>query len=531
MKSNELSANNRARRPLRMEPGVTVTRREFMSSLASFSAASVISLKLTAQQSSEAAVRLAADPMRPQFHLLPAGNWMNDPNGPIYFNGLYHMFFQLNPNGSLWGDMNWAHSVSPDMIHWRHLPIALSPTPGGPDAAGCFTGSAIVVGKRVYLVYTGVVDSLPTKATLRDGKHNYLESQCLAWSDDPKLIHWTKQHDPIVPEPPKNLPIVGFRDPSVWKQDSHYYMTVGTGMPKIGGGVFLYRSDDLRNWTYLHLLASGQWNSKPAADPVASGEMWECPELFELDGRHVLIYSTERKVFWETGRLDNETMLFHAEKRGRLDYGKYYAPKTQLDRSGNRILWGWIPETRSEPQLLSAGWAGMMSLPRVLGVDTDGTLRMQFLPELKTLRMGPGVREASLTSETTATLTGGAGEALITGSAESGSFDLTVKTSFDEKPIMRLNYLPEKRAILIDGEELNLSSVEAPHVHAYFDGSVVELVVNRQQCYTKRFYYDQARAPDISLHLSGRKIRDLELTVWKINSISDNRLTTPSRDS
>ena len=89
-------------------------------------------------------------------------------------------------------------------------------------------------------------------------------------------------------------------------------MTVGTGMPKIGGGVFLYRSNDLRNWTYLHLLATGLWNSKPATNPVASGEMWECPELFELDGRHVLIYSTEGKVFWETGRLDNETMLFHA---------------------------------------------------------------------------------------------------------------------------------------------------------------------------------------------------------------------------
>ena len=90
-----------------------------MTSLASVGAASMIAVRLTAEQSSEAAFRLAADPLRPQFHLLPAGNWMNDPNGPIYFNGLYHMFFQLNPHGSLWGDMNWAHSVSRDMIHWR----------------------------------------------------------------------------------------------------------------------------------------------------------------------------------------------------------------------------------------------------------------------------------------------------------------------------------------------------------------------------------------------------------------------------
>ena len=438
------------------------------------------------------------------------------------------MFFQLNPHGSVWGDMNWGHAVSPDMIHWRHLPIALSPTPDGPDAAGCFTGSAIVVGERVYLVYTGVVDSVPAEATLRDGKHNYRESQCLAWSDDPQLIHWTKQREPIIPYPPKGLPIVGFRDPSLWKQDGHYYMTVGTGLPKIGGGVLLYRSNNLRNWTYLHLLASGQWNSKPATDPVASGEMWECPELFELDGRHVLIYSTEGKVFWETGQLDNETMLFHGEKRGRLDYGKYYAPKTQLDRSGNRILWGWIPETRSEPELLSAGWAGMMSLPRVLSVDPDGTLHMQFLPELTTLRVEPGIPGVSLTGETRAAFKGGAGEALITGSTESEAFNLTVKTSFDEKPIMQLNYLPENRTMVIDGEELKFSLPEALHLHAYFDGSVVEFEVNRQHFYTKRFYYDRNRAPDISLQLAGRKIEDLKLTVWKLNSISDDRLTTPA---
>ena len=87
--------------------------------------------------------RLASDPLRPQYHLLPAKNWMNDPNGPIYWKGLYHMFFQYNPGAAVWGDMHWAHAVSPDMIHWRHLPLALAPSPDGPDADGCFTGSAV----------------------------------------------------------------------------------------------------------------------------------------------------------------------------------------------------------------------------------------------------------------------------------------------------------------------------------------------------------------------------------------------------
>src|SRR5579863_786898 len=79
---------------------------------------------------------LASDPLRPQYHLLPAHNWMNDPNGPIYFRGRYHMFHQYNPQAAIWGNMNWAHATSTDMIHWQHEPIALSPTPGGPASEG-----------------------------------------------------------------------------------------------------------------------------------------------------------------------------------------------------------------------------------------------------------------------------------------------------------------------------------------------------------------------------------------------------------
>jgi len=98
---------------------------------------------------------LANDSLRPQFHLLPAKNWMNDPNGPIYHDGKYHMFFQYNPQGATWGNMSWNHAVSSDMVHWSHLPLALVPTPGGADSFGVFSGSAIPAGNRVYVVYTG----------------------------------------------------------------------------------------------------------------------------------------------------------------------------------------------------------------------------------------------------------------------------------------------------------------------------------------------------------------------------------------
>ncbi len=90
---------------------------------------------------------------------------MNDPNGPIFFNGRYHMFFQYNPKAPVWGEMSWYHSVSPDMLHWTHLPLAFTPTPDSPDAFGCFSGSAIAVGKGVYVVYTGTRESTKELAT------------------------------------------------------------------------------------------------------------------------------------------------------------------------------------------------------------------------------------------------------------------------------------------------------------------------------------------------------------------------------
>jgi sucrose-6-phosphate hydrolase SacC (GH32 family) len=158
------------------------------------------------------------------------------------------------------------------------------------------------------------------------------------------------------------------------------------GVPKQGGCVLLYRSRDLHSWVYLHPLVTGRWNGTSQVDPVDSGEMWECPDCFELDGKHVPLYSTERKVYWSIGELDRDDMIFHPKSHGLLDTGAFYAPKTMLDKQGRRVLWGWIPETRSASQYERAGWAGSMALPRLLNVDTDGLFKMKPLPELQSLR-------------------------------------------------------------------------------------------------------------------------------------------------
>jgi beta-fructofuranosidase len=447
---------------------------------------------------------------------------MNDPNGPIYFNGHYHMFFQYNPLAAVWGDMSWNHAVSTDMLHWKHLPVALTPTPGGPDSFGCFSGSAIAVGKRVYVVYTGTQESTSDLATIRDGSNKIQESQCLAWSDDPELVTWTKYHQPIVRRPPEGMQITGFRDPSLWKRGDWYYMTVGSGVATVGGCVLLYRSKDLKNWEYLHPLTSGEWSGKLTANPCDDGEMWECPEFFPLDGKHVLIYSTLGKVFWQSGDLDEIAMKFTPKKTGLLDIDAFYAPKTQLDAQGRRILWGWIPERRTDAEMRAAGWSGMMSLPRMMNLDSDGTLRLRILPQSTALRAGTVPVERSPASAQ-ATLQKATGEVMLRG-VKGVSFTFTASNGAAE--LLHLDYFAEKHAFSADGKEIPLRADDKPTLHAFVDGSAIEVIVAERIGYTRRFYYKDSTAPDVVVRSEGGST---SMSAWKITPISTNRLTTQHR--
>ena len=501
------------------ESTIKPTRREFISRATAATAISILPFELSARETATPEGPLANDPMRPQFHLLPAKNWMNDPNGPIYFNGKYHMFFQYNPLAAVWGDMSWNHAVSPDMLHWKHLPVAMTPTPDSPDSYGVFSGSAIQVGKRVYAVYTGTKESSKDLATIRDGENHIQESQCLAWSEDPNLVKWTKEAQPIVPLPPQDMKITGFRDPSAWKQGDWYYMTVGAGEERQGGCVLLYRSKDLKSWDYQHKLIEGTWNGNHTPNPCDDGEMWECPEFFALDGGHVLIYSTLGKVYWQSGVLDLSTMKFNGTKTGLLDFDAFYAPKTQLDAQGRRILWGWIPERRPESEMKTAGWSGMMSLPRVMNLDKDGTLRVTVLPEVSKLRGGP-MPPLESKQESPKILRGASGEVMCTSSK---GRPMTFTMSNGETELMHVSYSPISHSFTTDGKEVTLQEGDRPTIHAFVDGSVIEVILSERIGYTKRFYYREPTAPDVTVTATGAL-----LSAWKITPISSNRLTTPA---
>jgi len=503
------------------------------------------------------APKLADDPRRPQFHLLPAANWMNDPNGPIYWKGRYHMFFQYNPHAAVWGDMHWYHSVSPDMVHWKHLAVALAPTPGGPDSEGCFSGTAIVHNGVPTFLYTGVQtvppDRAATDATLRDGNNNFRETQLSATSTDPELRTWTKRPAPVIPTPPKGLEVTGFRDPAPWKDTGPdgkdiWYMAVGSGVKGKGGAILLYKSADLQSWEYLHFLHAHDADTGTAAsgtsNPVDSGDMWECPDFFPLGGKHVLFYSTQGKVLWHTGTFDKQALVFHPEQSGILDHGSFYAPKTQLDKSGNRILWGWIPETRPVAEYSASGWAGLMSLPRILTMSPDNRLRISVNPAVEKLRQ----REQKLTLApskpgdkellSSATLKGACGEFLCTIKPSEEPFTVDLLNPIDphdkETTTTQASFLSIRyshanpKELIVDTQRLpiTLAASEPIEMHFYVDGSVIELLVNNQSAITKRFDYPNPTAPEIAISFTG-KLQDVtRLSLWQFNPISKNRLTT-----
>ena len=213
------------------------------------------------------------DPQRPVYHFLPPANWMNDPNGAIYWKGLYHLFYQHNPNDAVQDTIHWGHAVSEDLVHWRHLPIALAPTPDGPDRDGCYSGAAVDNNGEPTIVYHAVPDGI-----------------CLATSRD-DLRTWEKSpQNPVIGQPSPGDPWSPHAC-GVWREDDTWYLLsgFGVGAARKALGVsrdacFMFRSKDLVHWEYMHLLYEPGEESDCA-----------CPDFFPLGDKHMLLFTSHRR--------------------------------------------------------------------------------------------------------------------------------------------------------------------------------------------------------------------------------------------
>jgi beta-fructofuranosidase len=499
-------------------------RRTFIAVLSS-GIASVLRLRYASGDDSHPLQQdLAHDPLRPEFHLLPPHNWMNDPNGPIWWKGKYHLFYQLNPHAAVWGDMHWGHAVSVDMVHWHKEPIALAPTPGGPDSEGCFSGSAVVMDGVPTFIYTGVQNAPLSEITLHDGNDKLRETQLLATAEDDDLVRWKKLTAPVIATPPPEIAVTGFRDPCPWREGHDWYLGLGSGERGKGGCVLLYRSRDLRHWEYLHKLAEGKPNGKQTANPCDSGEMWECPDFFELDGRHCLLYSTEGKVIWSTGDYDAQEHRYIPRRQGVLDHGPYYAPKTFLAPDRRRILWGWIQETRPQAEFAAAGWAGAMSLPRVLTIGAQGQLQFSVAAEVDSLR--GRIEHITLTPAKPYRLKLATLRRELDLPIGFSTSAVTVRLFTGGVKVWELSVDVAGNAIRCGNTNFPLPSLPwpRPSLRLFLDGSVIESFIGNREAIVSRVYALRPCESELEIALAGGK--SISLSHWPLDAISLDRMTT-----
>ncbi|MCD7752434.1 MAG: glycoside hydrolase family 32 protein [Lachnospiraceae bacterium] len=323
---------------------------------------------------------------RPAYHLSPMIGWMNDPNGFSYYQGKYHLFYQYNPYDIKWGPMHWGHAVSEDLLHWEYLPCALAPDTQY-DGAGCFSGSALELEDgRQLLMYTGVREEVK-----ENGVRDTLQTQCMAVGDG--LNYEKYEGNPVLTE--ENLPQGGsrydFRDPKIWREkDGSFAAIVANRSDDESGSLLLYRSEDGFQWK-LASMVDRCYNE--------FGKMWECPDMFELDGKTLILTSPQdmcrsglefhngNNTMYLMGTFDPKSGEFVRESLGSIDYGiDFYATQTMLAPDGRRIMVAWMQNWDAcVTPVNNPRWFGQITVPRELRVK-DGRLIQNPVREIEKLR-------------------------------------------------------------------------------------------------------------------------------------------------
>ncbi|WNS78930.1 glycoside hydrolase family 32 protein [Domibacillus sp. DTU_2020_1001157_1_SI_ALB_TIR_016] len=332
------------------------------------------------------------EPYRPQFHYSPESNWLNDPNGMVYYNGEYHLFYQYHPHGTTWGPMHWGHAVSSDLVSWEHLPVALEP-----DSIGAiFSGSAVVDWQDTTGFFDGEsgLVAIFTHAGTYPDSDRPRQVQSIAYSKDNGRTWQLYEGNPVLSDESKP----DFRDPKVfWHTETNrWVMVLATGQT-----ISIYTSPNLKEWTFASEFGENQGFHEG---------VWECPDLFELpvDGdpsasKWVLLVSVGDHPHLAEG---SRTQYFIGEFNGTafsnehsegttlwLDYGRdNYAGVSWSDiphSDSRRVYIGWMSNWKYANLTPSTKWRGAMTLPRTLSLaSSEQGIRLVQSPveELKALR-------------------------------------------------------------------------------------------------------------------------------------------------
>ena len=346
------------------------------------------------------------EPHRPQIHFSQAAHWMNDPNGMVYFNNQYHLFYQYYPDSTVWGPMHWGHAISKDLVHWDHQSIALYP-----DTLGyIFSGSAVAdvnntsgFGKDGKIPLVAIFTHHNPKGQ-KTGTNTY-QNQSIAYSLDGGKT-WTKYaNNPVV----KNPGIRDFRDPKVswYEAGKKWVMTLATL-----DHITFYSSPDLKNWTK---------ESEFGKEVGAHGGVWECPDLFPLEYNGQTIWVLVVNINpggpnggsatqYFTGHFDGKMFTSYGTGTRWLDYGPdEYAGVTWSNTGKRKIFLGWMSNWQYATVVPTEKWRSAMTVPRDLSiekVDDRYLVLSKPVPELNSI----------------------AAQLVVIENIDAGNYDLTAKT-------------------------------------------------------------------------------------------------------
>jgi fructan beta-fructosidase len=484
------------------------------------------------------------EPWRPQFHFTPPKNFMNDPNGLVFYKGEYHLFYQYNPQGHEWGHMSWGHAVSVDMLHWKNLPVAIPEEPG---RFMIFSGSAVVDWHNA----SGLCASADSKdqsclVAIYTAASAKWQRQNLAYSND-RGRTWTNYPG----NPVADLKQADFRDPKLFWYEAQKKWVMVAVLADERKAVFL-ESRDLKSWTLR-----GSFESSGSA----RGQ-WECPDLFELpvddnpqDKKWVLVVNRNpgapaggTGVEYFVGTFDGEHFVNESSSDQQLwaDYGKdFYATNSFSDlpaADGRRIWIGWMSNWQYANREPTSVWRGAQSLPRELKLKrfADGIRLIQSpIAEAKELRQKELLRVSSLSFER-------AMQAMRSANVSGDTLEIEAEFAPDDAKEIGLRlrkgpneetlvgFIPGEKEVFVDrtrsGEVSFAPEFPGRHtaavretarvkLHIFLDRSSVEVFVNNGEVVLTDRIYPSPESQGIELYSDASHGNVLSLSIWKLGSV------------
>ena len=460
------------------------------------------------------------DPHRPQYHLCPPGKWMNEPHGPMFYRGRYHIFYQGNPHAPIWDHLAWGHLISRDMIRWEDAPLALTPEGSEASRDGCWSGSSLVDREgRPRIYYTAGNDSIfPNQS---------VALATPAQETDEKLLRWHQHPQALLRQ---DIGWMGeFRDPFVWLEDDTYFMLVGTGDADNGGGnAALYSSCDGLEWTGHGMLLDYDFHQNKEL-----GHVWELPVMLpqkDGDGKnvcHVLLLCACQiegdivETYYCLGNWDAEHRKVRKlhDKARLVDLGKgvFTGPSGFVTPDGRSVLFTIAQGRRNLQAEQEAGWAHNGGMP--VELRWDGTdLGVRPIREAESLKRTV-LLESDGTGDVSEQLAAHPGNRLALELTAVGDTASVCLCAGEERLEVRYDRNAKHLGVWnAAGQEIGrwrgaVDDVdigdEPIHFTCYLDHSMLEVYLNGKKSVSLRNYFTESR----HFQVSG-EIRSL--TLWEM---------------